>query len=430
VGYIPIGIPEYSWRVPKMGEYPDVLMDDAAVDIPETQDAQPFFVTAHSLAEDAAGDYAGIIRAVDAEGRKAELPLTIHRWGFSLDKETHLKTSLWMNEGFLKAFYKYPDRTPFDVRKRFYQCHLDHRISPIQSFPWGGGDMKEDFDFLMANGQNCMFLHPEQPKTDAEKTEYAAKIADTRKYLESHGWSDKTLFYSIDEVGVMQRNRIGDLHEINALARELAPEWPRLETSAPEQAMFGAVDVWCPLIDAFDPAILKQRMQQGERLWFYTVWGRPGIMIEFPSTDYRVMLWECWKYGAEGFLYWGTTHWDLNCTGDKRWPEIPWITYNRQAGHNGCGYMIYPGPDGTPLPSTRMAVLRDGIEDYECLWLLREAMKTRADKLTPEQRAEVEALLAVPDALVRDNKTFTEDPGVIENTRRAVSAWVEKLGAM
>jgi hypothetical protein len=92
--------------------------------------------------------------------------------------------------------------------------------------------------------------------------------------------------------------------------------------------------------------------------------------------------------------------------------------------------MIYPGPDGTPLPSTRMAVLRDGIEDYECLWLLREAMKTRADKLTPEQRAEVEALLAVPDALVRDNKTFTEDPGVIENTRRAVSAWVEKLGAM
>jgi hypothetical protein len=57
-------------------------------------------------------------------------------------------------------------------------------------------------------------------------------------------------------------------------------------------------------------------------------------------------------------------------------------------------------------------------------------MKTRADKLTPEQRTEVEALLAVPDALVRDNKTFTEDPGVIENTRRAVSAWVEKLGAM
>jgi hypothetical protein len=249
----------------------------------------------------------------------------------------------------------------------------------------------------------------------------------TRDLIQQKGWEDKVLFYSHDEVAVMARHLIPEVREMNAWVKELIPAWPRLETSAPEQALVGAVDVWCPTIDHFEPAMLKQRMDAGDRLWLYTVWDRPGVMIEFPSTDPRLMFWECWKYGAEGFLYWGTTHWYYNVQGDARWPGRPWITYNSQPGHNGCGYMIYPGPDGTPLASIRLDLARDGIEDYEYFHMLKTRLADKGAAVPEEVRAHAEAELAVDPKVVVDNKRFTENPEDILAARQRIAALIMEL---
>ncbi len=427
VGYVPVGPPEYNWYVEKQGEYPDVLLPNAPVDVPIDQDAQPFLVTVKAQEQTPAGDYTANLRVEADECPAIEVPLNVHVWNFHIPAKPRFKVSMWMNENSIKAFYKYPDRTPFDVRKRFYQMHLDHRVSPIQTFPLGGGDMMEDFDYLMANGQNCLFVHVPSYVPESDRPALAEKLVATRDLLKSKGWSDATLFYSMDEVAVMQRHLIPQMLDMNAWVKTVIPEWPRLETSAPEQDLFGAVDIWCPTIDNFDPEILRDRMSQGDRLWFYTVWGRPGVMIEFPGADPRVMFWECFKYGAEGFLYWGTTHWDLNSVGDERWPAKPWITYNRQPGHNGCGYLIYPGPDGTPLSSIRFEAVRDGIEDLEYLALLKNLYETRKDQVPPEVAQRAYAELLVPTEVVQDNKTFVAELDSIPKARARIAELLEKF---
>jgi outer membrane protein assembly factor BamB len=430
VGYVQIGPSEYNWCVEKQGEYPDVLFPNDPIDIPLAQVSQPYFVTLKARDNTAPGDYEGALRA-EADGfAPVEIPFKVHIWNFEIPEKPHFKVSIWMDENWLKAFYKYPERTPLEVRKRFYQFHLDHRISPLHIFPEGGGDKMEDFDYVMANGQNAFFTPIPEYLPEADRPAAAEKLLSTRALLQQKGWEPFVQFYSMDEAAVMRREAIPQMVDMNNWAKSVIPEWPRLETSAPEKSMFGAVDIWCPTIDNFNPKVLSDRIAQGDKSWLYTVWGRPGLMIEFPGVDHRLMFWACYKYGAEGFLYWGSTHWDLNCEGEERWPAKPWIPYNRQPGHNGCGYLIYPGPDGVPYSSIRLELVREGIEDYEYLYLLRELIKSVGDKAPQDLRARAEAEVATPTEVFMDQKDFTSDPKILEDARKRIALLIEQLTAL
>jgi len=435
IGYVEIGPSEYGWPVEKQGHYPDVLLPNAPIDVPGDQDAQPFFITVKAGPDTPAGDYAGTVRmeAEDEDGTPYaayDLPLHVHVWDFAIPERPNFKASLWMNEGFLQRFYKYEGRTPREVRERYYQFHLDHRVSPVKDFPVGGGAMLDDFEYLIAHGQNCFFIPIPGYLEEADRPAHAEALLATRDLLREKGWDPYALFYSLDEVAVMHRPLIPKMVEMNAWIKSVLPEWPRLETSAPEQALFGAVDVWCPTIDSFDPRVLANRMALGDRLWFYTVWGRPGVMIEAPGTDHRIMFWMCYKYGAEGFLYWGTTHWDLNCVDDARWPQKPWIPYNRQPGHNGCGYLIYPGPNGTPLSSIRFELVRDGIEDYEYLNLVRTRLEAAGNNVPEELRQRALREIRIPAELLVDHERYTDDPKVLLMVRARMAEVIEDLGKL
>ncbi len=430
VGYVRNGPPMYSFRVAKQGDYPDILFPAEPYDVPENQDAQPFYITVHANEDTPPGDYEGTVR-FSAEGMASvDVPLKVHVWDFHLDEITHLKTTMWMNEGQIQRFYQYEGRTPWAVRKRFYDYHLDHRVGPLMGYPYKGGDTQEDWEYVMANGQNTLFIPLSHEMPEADRPAFERLLKKTRADFIDKGWDDRTLFYTRDEVAVMGRHEIPQVVELSHWVRSVIPEWPQLQTSAPEQALFGAIDIWCPTIGNFDPHVLEQRMAKGERLWFYTVWSRPGIMIDFPATDHRLMFWQCWKYGAEGFLYWGTTYWQLNLQGKKRWPEVPWIPWNSQRGHNGCGYLMYPGPDGTPLGSTRFENVRDGIEDYEYLYLLRELAREAGKAMSEPLQARVDAELAIPPEVLTDHVHFTEDPDVILDARRRIARLIEEVSAM
>lgn len=425
VGYVEIGPPEYNWFVEKQGWYPDVLFPYRSLDVPADQDAQPFFVTLKARENTPAGDYEGIIKIEADECAAIELPLQVQVWDFAIPKEPRLPVSMWMGENWIRQFYEY-DETPDEVRRAFYDLHLQHRISPIRAFSSAPRAI-EDLEYTMSRGQNVLFVDVPRYTAEKNRAAIAEQLRATRDLLAAKSWADRTLLYSYDEVAVMARHLIPEVVEMNQWVKTVVPEWPRLETSAPEQSLFGAVDIWCPTIYHFSPTVLRERMAAGDRLWFYTVWGRPGLMIEFPGTDHRLMFWACWKYGAEGFLYWGTTHWDLNTQGDKRWPDAPWKPYNRQPGHNGCGYLIYPGPNGSPLSSIRLELVRDGIEDYEYLHTLQDLVKAAGPRAPKEVLDKALAELAVDPSVLADHKTFTENPGVLLATRRRIARLIEQL---
>jgi len=99
-----------------------------------------------------------------------------------------------------------------------------------------------------------------------------------------------------------------------------------------------------------------------------------------------------------------------------KWPERPWNPYSFRT--NSDGILIYPGPDATPLASTRLENLRDGIEDYEGLRVLAD--------LVAQLRAEDAAapLLAVPEQLSKSWTSYTNDPDVVTDTRARVDALI------
>ncbi|WP_347245184.1 glycoside hydrolase domain-containing protein [Thermogutta sp.] len=154
--------------------------------------------------------------------------------------------------------------------------------------------------------------------------------------------------------------------------------------------LYGAVDIWCSLFPLYDEPTAKQRQALGEIMWAYTALCQgkrisPWWHIDYPLLHYRVPSWISWRFGITGLLYWGgMSYWDQ--------VEDPWTDANtyrpgpadRPLTFNGEGTLVYParpcGYEGI-VPSLRLKALRDSIEDYEYLEMLR-----RGDRADDAQR--------------------------------------------
>jgi len=110
--------------------------------------------------------------------------------------------------------------------------------------------------------------------------------------------------------------------------------------------------------------------------------------------------------------------------------KLPW--------GNGDRRFIYPpesAADGNqaepvlegPVDSIRWEMLRDGIEDYEYLVILKRLLDARGDKVAAEKQAAFAKLLEVPAKITANMTTFTIDPKQIEKHRDAVARSIEEL---
>ena len=94
-------------------------------------------------------------------------------------------------------------------------------------------------------------------------------------------------------------------------------------------------------------------------------------------VDPRLVSWMQAQYGVVGNLYWSTTIYADNLS----WTYQPIYDYYegnamRYPGANGDGFLFYPGAqygvDG-PVASMRLEAIRDGLEEYELLYAMRES---------------------------------------------------------
>ncbi len=82
------------------------------------------------------------------------------------------------------------------------------------------------------------------------------------------------------------------------------------------------------------------------------------------------------------------------------------------------------------MPSIRWELLRDGIEDYEYFWLLREHVeRLKASGAAASLYEEEQALLEVPDDVCSDLTHFAITPEPIHRHRARLAAAIEKLAA-
>jgi hypothetical protein len=440
VGYVKTERPAYPVR--KVGWWPDPLLPPGRFDVRAGQ-VQPLWINVHVPIDARPGLYRGAVTLRLAGGQAPSVPLEVRVWNFTVPKRQHLETCFVLRPEELQKFYKLP-AVPIEMYEQWIDFCVDHRIS-VMLCEWP--NFKADMERLVARqldrGGSTFCLGNawfEQGPPEARRKHNAEMVAQIKELYDRakrRGWTDRAYVYCYDEIG-QEQYALG--RELYGELKKSMPDLRLMQTfykDDPVSALGDVLSVWSPNTGRYRQAEFQARQAKGDTVWWYVCCG-PGkpfanLMIEWPAIDHRVLLWQNQKYGVTGFLYWGLNTWRDNLEGPQRWPQSPWnpATWRDGAGraHNGDGQLLYPGPQRQPLSSIRLENFRDGCEDYEYFWLLRDALarlkKTDAAKYQA-LAAEAQKVLAVDDAVVKTLTQFSEDPQLLRQARARLAALVER----
>jgi hypothetical protein len=466
VGYVPLAAntpntPDAELCCPAPGEVPDPLLPPEPVDV-EADRTQPLWVTVHVPRDAAPGTYAGQV-TVEWEGGQAPVSVSLRVWPFAIPEEQHLAFTNWINQGGLAKQYNvaaYSDEY-FEILAKYARACAEHH----QNILWIGlnvvgitegadGDLAFDWttfdrwvEVVTANG--CGRLIEISPlghwakgweSTEIALSGYAAKTPDggtkqlsaeeclpkllpaLQKHLEERGWADRTVLHIADEPAVQHA---ASWREKSRWVHSLAPKIRRID--AIEAPDFGDdLEIWVPKLNHLYNWLphYERAREAGKEVWFYTCCHPTGVFpnrfLDQPLIKTRILQWFNWRYKLSGYLHWGLNFWDadpLHSTGN---PGLP----------PGDCWIVYPGPNG-PLSSLRWEALRDGFEDYECLWLLADRTRRLAAELNappalfdPDQRSD-----ELAEKLVRTMIDYARDPAELRAVRDEIAAEIMQLDA-
>jgi len=276
-----------------------------------------------------------------------------------------------------------------------------------------------------------------------------------QEHLRAKGWLDEAFIYWFDEPDPKDYEFVNNGF---AKLKDAAPDINRMLTEQVEPGLVGGPNIWCPVTPNYNHEAAEQRRGQGEKFWWYVCTGPKApyctLFIDHPGTELRVWLWQTWQRKIDGILVWQTNYWTSSAAyPDPQQPQNPyedpmgWTSgYSTPKGEkrpwgNGDGRFIYPplsaaaaNPaepvlDG-PVDSIRWEMLRDGIEDYEYLAILKKLLAGKKDKLTAQQSKDYFALLEVPEDITKDMTTFTKDPAPIEARRDRIARAIVELNRL
>ncbi|MBI4342289.1 MAG: DUF4091 domain-containing protein [Candidatus Omnitrophica bacterium] len=435
VDYVKTTKPYYP--VTHVGSWPDALPEAAVVDVP-AKAVQPVWITLGAPDSLPAGRYQGAVTLTDEAGRAESLNLDVTIWDFTLPRTSHLKTAFDLYQGRLERAYRefVPGGAAWEgrfdeLRQRYMLNLLKHRVSPVwgadpttSRFAW---DVKRYLDrgltafgvgsFGGSHGNNW----PEDPVELAQTMVWYRQAAFE---LSLSSLLNEAYVYTYDEPTPGDPQAAAVMAAIhreapglkNLLVMQHAPD------PVKHAAWFKDADILCLRITAFDPEQAQRFQAMGKEVWLYvSMPGHPfpSLQIDYPAMAHRVIPWMAWKYGVSGLLYWSVNFWE----GDPLTNPAAFAPEQ-----NGDGILYYPGPDG-PVPSIRLEVLRDGIEDYEYLVLLQRLAQSAQGhpKVDPALLQQAQRLLAVDPVLVTSLRSYAKDPGVLETQRQQIAATIEKL---
>ena len=236
--------------------------------------------------------------------------------------------------------------------------------------------------------------------TSEEMRKYLSQFLPAlQKHLEEKGWVDNYIQHLADEP-IPQNAE--SYKKLASYVREYAPKIRIIDASMCTE-IAGSIDIWVPQPPEYEQKeqFFNERRKAGDEVWFYTCLSPKGKymnrFIDYPLLDTRLLHWVNFKYDMPGYLHWGFNHWqgdpftflEPNWGGDNFLPP-------------GDSHIVYPGKRG-PLSSIRLEALRDGIEDYELLILLKAKNLKKAREIC--------------DSVVRSLTDYTLDPSELRKAR-------------
>lgn len=428
---------------------------------------RPLWITIRVPDQARPGKYKGQI-TVSANGNEHHtVEVAFQVWDFTLPVESNLKTHTWDNIETFEDFYDV-ETLPVDWYMNFCDVLLKNRLNP--SFAGANylerdpSDGKYDFSTVEKVLENAIgkgmnrFSMIQMKKGDYQPDQLAAEYQFIKEYadfLRTKGWLDKALVEVWDEPTVLQWEKVKQRAEE---IKKISPDIPlQLFAGGSEPYMFwepsvsekygllDLIDIWAPHLLVNAPEL----QQEGKEIWTYFCTlarnNAPNLYIDTPPIYQRSIAWYCWMHGVDGFEHWSTTYFWRNAhkglRPEQKWPAKPWDSRTFHDFH-GEGQLIYPGPQGKIYPSLRLEVFRDGMEDYEYLYMLKEllnSMDANGDnKLLLQQandllRVGEYMLIQYPhDVQITLENTirFPDQPERILETREEIAQTIEKLIAI
>jgi hypothetical protein len=281
---------------------------------------------------------------------------------------------------------------------------------------------------------------------DAENIAY---IRNFVSHFKEKGWYHILFDYTWDEP--YDREDFEALKNRAAVVRQADPGMRLLVTTnvsqGAEYGITGIVDIWTPLINEMNDkpgsvcwdsdyagnqrSLYSPFIAGGKELWWYqscmshgcgvsdsgsscfTRW--PSYAIDIPALSNRIMEWLSFKYDISGELYYSTTYAYFGVSGN----DDPWNNQYYFWG-NGDGTLFYPGRPGKiggthhiPVESIRLKMIREGLEDYEYMNLLKNL-------------GEESFVRTQVDSVVMNTYTFSYDPEALYSAREKMAQRIQE----
>ncbi len=438
------GIPDDELVAKAPASIPDPYWDQATIPVKANQ-AQPIWIEIHVPRKAAPGDYAGKL-TVTAGAKPLELPVSLHVWDFEVPKTRHLSVVNWWRFpglGFEKRVKAYTDAY-WKLLEQFCAFLVEHRQTDVNTsiglitekgnatdgYTYDTTRMERYAEAAFAAGIRQIQLHSVGKRT-AGLTDPVSRIkpveanfrrlAALEKVIKRRGWRGRFAVSISDEPFIHHEESYAALVD---RVHKTAPSVRCIE--AVEAEFLGKLDIYVPKLSHLNlwyPRFDEVR-RKGAELWYYTcchpVGRYPNRFLDQSLLKARVLHWINYLYELDGFLHWGLNHF----AGDKPFTQEG-ISKSLPLGDRA---IAYPGKDGL-IGSLRFSAQRDGLQDFEYLWVLEDRLAkikkrigTEAFWLDPRQRP-----LELCRRVVWSFHDYTRDPNVLLETRRAIAEEIEAL---
>lgn len=437
------GIPDDELIARSPTSIPDPFWENSTIPV-RAENAQPIWIEIHVPQNAKPGDYNGKL-TVTTEAESFEMPVTLHVWNFEVPSERHLSVINWWNFpglGFKKV--KPYSNEYWDLLGRFCAFLVEHRQTDVQTslnlvqeksdgkqgYSYDTSRLERYAEVAFEAGIRQIHLHSVGRRTESitnptsrikPNESSLRRLAEWEKIIQRRNWQNRFLVSISDEPFIHHEESFSAMVD---RVHETAPSVRCIE--AVEAEYLGKLDIYVPKLSHLNlwyPRF-QQVQREGGELWFYTcchpVGRYPNRFLDQSLLKVRVLHWINYLYNMDGYLHWGLNHF----AGDNPYTQEA-ISKGLPLGDRA---IVYPGKKGL-LGSLRFSAMREGLQDFEYLWVLENELSKIKKKvgqeafwLDPRQRP-----LELCRRVVWSFYEYTRNPDVMLNTRNAIAREIENI---
>ncbi|MBQ4329980.1 MAG: hypothetical protein IJC27_09675 [Lentisphaeria bacterium] len=380
------------------GNMPDVLSNAPQVDV-AANSTQPFLVNFRVSPQAKAGKYSGKVKVLENGKELFAVPVELTVWNFSIE-EPHLTAAfdVWNrpklpDNSKAKEYFEKSLKFIMDARagNRWLtnvklRWDKEGNLLPVDYREFDASVEKSLKDyrqriifghmFVLGWGmepQNTWFGLKKDTLTPEWKRKVLAFAKDLRKHLIEKKWND---FIVMDIYDEPKDEHLYLLHDTVKLIHEVAPEWRFTYAGDYREALKDTIKFWNHGMTRVIPQTHIDVKNSGGELSVYNPNGYSDNEMGVHQRGSYIWLFN----NNIRYIY----QWTATCWGDQG--NGGWDYYR-------CASWVVAGANGEVMSTLRLENTRNGIEDYEYLWHLKNCAE-KLQKTDPEKAKEAEALIA------------------------------------